>query len=354
MPDFRRFWISIVIVCLFLFGGVDRQVTAAPFYEGKTLTLVVGTSPGGTGDFRARAASQYLRRHLPGNPAVVYKYIRNPIQAANYMARVAKRDGHTIIFVGPTLYSNGILGARGVRYQPDDFIPLGSPSPGGPYILVARPDLRLNTVEELKAYKGLRFAQRSVGHSMYILDRLMAFTLDLQEPKWILGYSSPEVDTALERGEADAETTTLPGFLQDKGHWLKQGFTIPVIMKNTKGRGGEVDPAFPQGRPTVNTYADSALKRDVLAFHNAMRPSGMLFLASKGIPEQAVTEIKAALAKTWADPAFAKDFKRLTGETADPMLAEEIERNLANLPKDPKINETYKRIIGGGDLPASR
>ena len=353
---FKTKWLTVMgmIISLLVCMITGDPAVAAPFYEGKTLTVVIGTSPGGTGDFRARAVSQFLQKHLSGSPSIVYKYIRNPIHAANHVANVAKRNGLTIIFVSPGLYSNAILGTRGVRYQAEDYIPLGSPYPGGPYLLVTRPDLHLDNVEKLRAYKGLRFAQRSVGSSMYNLDRLMAFVLDLPEPRWILGYSSPEVPAALERKEADAQTTTLPGFVRDRKHWLKEGFAVPVVMKNTKGRGTEVEPTFPQDREAVDQFADTKLKREILKFHNAMRPSGMLMLAPKGIPEPALMDLRTALQKTWDDPAFAKAYNKLTGETADPMVGKEIEANLRRIPKDPKVMATYKKIISAGPIPPSQ
>jgi len=349
-------WLTVMgmIVSLLACMITRDPAVAAPFYQGKTLTVVIGTSPGGTGDFRARAVSQYLQKHLPGKPSVVYKYIRNPIHAANHVANVAKRNGLTIIFVSPGLFSNAILRTRAVRYQVEDFIPLGSPYPGGPYILVTRPDLHLDNVEKLRAYKGLRFAQRSVGHSMYVLDRIMAFVLDLPDPKWILGYSSPEVSAALERKEADAQSTTLPGFVKARKHWLKEGFAVPVVMKNTKGRGAEVEPSFPQDRAVIDQFADTKLKRDILKFHNAMRPSGMLMLAPRGIPAPALKDLRTALHRAWNDPEFAKEYNRLTGENADPMMGKEIEANLRKIPKDPKVMATYKQIIGGGPLPPSK
>ena len=85
-----------------------------------------------------------------------------------------------------------------------------------------------------------------------------------------------------------------------------------------------------------------------------MRPSGMLMLAPKGIPEPALKDLRTALQRTWDDPEFAKDYNRLTGETADPMVGKEIEANLLKIPKDPKVMATYKQIIGGGLLPPSK
>src|SRR5215468_1900226 len=44
---------------------------AADFYKGKTVTLVVSSSPGGGYDIMARTIAKYLGRHLPGNPRIV-------------------------------------------------------------------------------------------------------------------------------------------------------------------------------------------------------------------------------------------------------------------------------------------
>ena len=47
----------------------------APFYEGKTVTLIATTAPGGTGDLRVKAMVPFLKKHIPGNPTVVIEYM---------------------------------------------------------------------------------------------------------------------------------------------------------------------------------------------------------------------------------------------------------------------------------------
>src|SRR5438552_2322866 len=44
---------------------------AAEWYEGKTLTLIVGFAPGGGVDTTARVIARHLVRFLPGQPGVV-------------------------------------------------------------------------------------------------------------------------------------------------------------------------------------------------------------------------------------------------------------------------------------------
>jgi len=355
LADKRLFLMGIFGFVFLFFTSRATPGNAAPFYEGKTLVMVQGDAPGGTGDLRTRAVTHYLQKHLPGKPTIVQQYIPGGggVLAANHLANVAKRDGFTIGYVHSSVYSHAILRAPGVRYDLKDFILFGGPTPGGPYTLVLRPGVSIDTVEKLKAHKGLRFANRSVGHSMYNIDRIMAFVLDLKNPKWILGYSSPEIDPALERKEADARSNSIPSFMRRTRHMLKDGFTVPIVMKNIKGRGAEVVPGFPQGLPALEQFADTELKRDILSFHRNVRPPGGV-VAIKGIPKVAEGELQRAFEALWKDPEFARYYKKLTGADADPATGPEIRRALRSIPKNPEIVKVYRQLIGGGPLPSPR
>jgi tripartite-type tricarboxylate transporter receptor subunit TctC len=348
---------TFLLGVLFLAAGQRPAGAAeAPFYQGKTLTLVEGRSPGGTGSFRARAVAKYLQKHIAGNPAIVYHHVPGGggTAAANHMANVVKRDGLTLGNIGSSMFTNAVMGAAAVRYKLDDFVYFGSASSGGPYTLITRAALGLNTVEKLKDYQGLRFAQRSIGHTMYILDRMYAYILELKEPQWVVGYSEGEIDLALSRGEADAQSNNVHTMLKESSHWMNGNYVFPLVMKNAQGRGVETAPQFPQNLPSVDRYADTHLKRAVLQFHNASRPTSAPYFAPKGIPEPALRALKEAFDRTWKDPEFIKEYSSTTGEPADPMTGEEIEEVLRQLPKDPKIKEIYTRIIAAGALPPAR
>lgn len=355
-------WRSATLWSLFLSlvfcAGLYRLSAAAeaPFYQGKTVTLVEGRSPGGTGSFRARAVVKYLQKHLAGNPAIVYQHIAGGggTAAANHMASLAKRDGLTIGNIGSSMFTNAVMGSAGVRYKLDDFIYLGSASSGGPYTLITRAALGFQSVEKLKAYKGLRFAQRSIGHTMYILDRMYSYILELKEPQWVVGYSESEIDLALSKGEADAQSNNVHSILKESSHWMNGDYVFPIVMKNAQGRGLETAPQFPQNLPALEKYADTELKRSVLRFHNASRPTSAPYFVPKGIPEPALKALKEAFERVWKDPQFIKEYSTTTGEPADPMTGEEIEEVLRQLPKDPRIKEIYTQIIAAGPLPSAR
>jgi tripartite-type tricarboxylate transporter receptor subunit TctC len=270
------------------------------------------------------------------------------------MASVAKRDGLTIGNIGSSMITNAVMGAPGVRYKLDDFIYLGSASTGGPYTLITGSRLGFDSVEKLRAYQGLRFAQRSVGHTMYILDRMFAYIVELKEPRWVLGYSESEIDLAISKGEADAQSNNIHTILKEASQRMKGDYIFPILMKNAAGRGAEMGLQFPQNLPTLDQYTDTELKRAVLRFHNGSRPTSAPYFAPKGIPEPAQRALKEAFGKVWKDPQFLSEYPAIAGEPADPMTGEQIEDVLSQLPKDLKIRDIYKQIISAGPLPPGR
>src|ERR1044071_3886526 len=69
----------------------------APFYQGKTIKILDGSEPGGTGDLRTKTLIPFLQKHIPGNPLIVVEYMPGGggRKAANYLYQM-KSDGLTI------------------------------------------------------------------------------------------------------------------------------------------------------------------------------------------------------------------------------------------------------------------
>ena len=45
------------------------------FFQGKTITIVQGRDPGGTGDLRVRALVPFLQKYIPGNPTIFMEFM---------------------------------------------------------------------------------------------------------------------------------------------------------------------------------------------------------------------------------------------------------------------------------------
>jgi tripartite-type tricarboxylate transporter receptor subunit TctC len=90
-----------VIVLAFLCSSQGQAQT--PFYEGKTVRIIVGFSPGGTYDLWARLMAHHLTKYVPGGPSFVVQNMTGggSMIAANYVYNVAKPDGLTFGLVTP-------------------------------------------------------------------------------------------------------------------------------------------------------------------------------------------------------------------------------------------------------------
>src|ERR671923_1245205 len=98
---------AIFVLSAVFFLGFDSHVLAqSPYYQGKTIKLIQGREPGGSGDIRSRAVIPFLKKYIPGNPTIVNEFMPGGggRKAANYLFATARLDGLTIGHV-----SSGIL-----------------------------------------------------------------------------------------------------------------------------------------------------------------------------------------------------------------------------------------------------
>ena len=69
---------------------------------------------------------------------------------------------------------------------------------------MTRKELGLSTLEKLRTTSGIRIGAQSIGHQIYVASRVFAFLIGVKEPKFVVGYTGPEIDLAITRGEVDA------------------------------------------------------------------------------------------------------------------------------------------------------
>jgi tripartite-type tricarboxylate transporter receptor subunit TctC len=108
-----------------------------PFYQGKTITVIATTAPGGTGDLRVKALVPHLKKHLPGSPTIFIEYMDGGggRKGANYLFRNAKPDGLTVGALSGGVVGLQIMRESGVMYDIDKFIQLGSPESTTHYVI---------------------------------------------------------------------------------------------------------------------------------------------------------------------------------------------------------------------------
>ena len=343
---------TMLVIAVFILGVFfgDSSQAQAPFYQDKTINVVLGGPPAGSADLRTRAVINVLRKHIPGNPTIVMQYMGSGggRQAANHVYGVAKPDGLTIGSMGAALVTNAVLGATGVQYDIDKFTYLGTPDSAQHYLFVTHRHAGLDTLEKLRAASGVRIGGQSVGHPVYITGRLFAYILGLKDPKFVVGFTGPEIDVAIAQREADARVNTGDSILRRNRDWLDKG--LIDVHAGIEIPKGERHPRFAQA-PDLETFAKSEREKRILGMFRAFRLAGQNFFLPPGVPKERAQILVEAMRKTLADPEFSKEYQKLSNETPTPLMPEALEKVIRELPRDPAVVEVFNKLAGADPLP---
>jgi tripartite-type tricarboxylate transporter receptor subunit TctC len=340
-----------LLATLLLFGStVGPSSAQAPFYQDKTINVILGGPPAGSADLRTRAVINLLRKHIPGNPSIVMQYMAGGggRQAANHVYKVAKPDGLTVGSMGAALVANAVLGEPGVQYDLDKLIYLGTPDSAQHYLFVTHRDAGVGSLEKLRSTAGVRIGGQSVGHPVYITGRLFAYLLGLKEPKFVVGFTGPEIDIALAQREIDARVNTGETMLRRNREWLDKGLVdVHASIEIPKG---ERHPRFAQV-PDIDTFVKSDREKKIVEMFRAFRLAGQSFFLPPGVPKDRVQMLQEAMRKTLGDPDFTKEYQKLSGETPSPLPAQVLEKVIKELPRDATAVELFNKLAGAEPLP---
>lgn len=337
---------------LFLAGlSPDHGFTQAPFYQGKTITVIAGTAPGGIGDNRVKAIVPFLRKYIPGSPAIVVQYMDGGggRQVGNHMYGNARPDGLTMGAFSSSVIGLNLLRESGVMYDIDKFFYLGSPESSSHLVFYTRKEAGLSNLEKLRAASGVRVGARPVGHSAYIAARFFAYFLGLKEPKFVPGYTAPELDLALVQGEVDARANTATSVWQRNPDWVEKGLMdFHAILEVPKGvkypRFGHL--------PEIESFAKSEKEIRLLTLSRIFRLTGSPYVLPPGTPKDRVEIVQEAMRKTLKDSDFLREYRKIVGEDASPLMPEELTKAIQTTPRDAELIELFKAFSGPAPLPA--
>jgi tripartite-type tricarboxylate transporter receptor subunit TctC len=346
---FLQISLGALLLGLFI-GGVAFPQTS--FFQGKTVTILESSAPGGVGSMRTKAAVPFLHKHIPGNPTIVVQYMDGGggRKAANHIFNSVRPDGLTIGRMSTPFVMQPILGETGILYDIDKVSYLGTSYSGGYHVFISRREAGLDSLEKLRAASGTKIGSQSVGHLIYISGRFFAYLMGLKQPRFVTGYSSPELDVAIDQGEIDARTTVADSLLHEKPQWVDKGLMdFHGIIEIPKGR-KHSHPRFGQ-LTDIESFARSEMDRKIVRLYRAFVGSGNPFILPPGTPKDRVQILQEAMRKTYRDPEFLKEYTKLTGLKAEPQMPEELEQTIKDMPRDREAVELFKKLTGPDPLP---
>jgi tripartite-type tricarboxylate transporter receptor subunit TctC len=338
----------VILVLALIIGWHSNLLAQAPFYQGKTISIAVGTKAGDVYDLYPRLLAEFWTKHIPGNPNIIVQNVPGAASliAANQVYNVAKPDGLTLAAIYPALYFDQLIKKPEVKYDWAKWNWIGSPVKSN-HLLYMRADTPYKTIDDVrKASTAPKCGATGIASTGYYMPKLMEEVLGTKFDI-VSGYvSGQDIDLAVERGELQCRAFTITAYFAREPFisWRKRNFTNVLIQT-----GSRRDPRV-KDSPTIYELMDRyktndtgrALAKVILASGDLGRP----IVAPPGVPADRIKILRDSFEKTIKDPALLAEAERRRLEI-DPTAGEEMEA----LAKDvmatpPDVVANMRKLLG--------
>jgi tripartite-type tricarboxylate transporter receptor subunit TctC len=319
--------------------------SAADFYSGKTITLVVGNTSGGGYDIYARLLSRHMGRFIPGEPNFVVKNqpgAGGKVMTNEMYSKVAP-DGLTIGMMARDNPLEPVLGNPAARFKSEDFTWLGTMSSyaDDAYGLVIRADSPIKNIDDAKkpgpplVFGGIAFGETSAD---IILIARSLFGLNA---RLIVGYpGSPDINIAIQRGELDGRAIGISSLQATMGDWYNAGKLRFLVQFGRLNRLPSLSDV-----PTARELAKSADDKAFIEFAEVPFRIARPFIAPPKVPVEQATILKRAFMEAQRDPAFLKEAKEMQLDIS-PLPGDEVHEIVARIAhSDPALIQRYRDVL---------
>jgi tripartite-type tricarboxylate transporter receptor subunit TctC len=312
----KNVFISIAVALLLLIS-FTTHATAEPFYQDKTVKLIVTTKPGGGYDFFGRLISRFMQKHMPGSTFVV----KNVPGAGHVIGTNeifhAKPDGLTFGIFNRAIPFAQVGGMKGVKFDVSKMSWIGSATTEIYSLIVAK---KFKNLDAVKKANRVTLATGGVGNTNFVIGSLIKKMMGLDNIKNIGGYHGGEGELAMMRGEIDGQFASWNSIKQfvAEGH----GHPVMFIAKKQPEGYGHI--------PLVQDVASAPVHRPVVNLMLTVNLLGRPFAGPPGIPDNRLKIIRKAFKKACEDPELLKIAGKLerpieyTGGEGAYKLAKEI------------------------------
>jgi tripartite-type tricarboxylate transporter receptor subunit TctC len=316
------------------------------FYQGKTITVVVGTVPGGLYDLWGRLFGRIMGKHIPGNPSMVVQNMPGggSMVAANYLHGVAKPDGLTIGMFQTHMYLQQLVKRPEVKFDVRKFSWIGSQE-RGTMMLYTRADAPFKTIEEtINAPEPPKCGATGLSDQTTLFTRLLEETIGARFTR-VIGYKGgSEVDLAMERGEIVCRATRITVHFSREPFlsWDKRGFDRHLVQAGKK-RDTRL-PDIPTVFELMDKYKTSEVGRRFAQVLLAGDELGRPMVAPPGVPAERLKILRDAYAKSLKDPELLNEVSRARLDM-EPITAQELETLYKELmDQPPAVVQLVKKL----------
>lgn len=305
----RRITLSCAAGAAFLFAFAQGLSTAsaASFYEGKTFTFYIGSSPGGGYNRYARTIGHHINKYIPGNPNIVFVNMpgagSRKLTAWYYNA--APKNGLNIAAVFPGAVLEPLFGKKG-KYDPLKFNYVGSANAITLTCVstVKSGFLKFDDLLKRKIIMGATQRGSPIHDFTSILHNLAGAKVKL-----VKGYKgSKQITHAVETGEIQGICGYgYSSLMSAKSYWVRDKI-VNIILQASLKPNAAMDR---MGVPTVWDYIKKPADRALVEQFMAQMVFGRPYIMTPGAPAEHVKTIRDAFNKTMKDKAFLAEAKKV-------------------------------------------
>ncbi len=301
-------------------------LAAQDLYKDKTLTIIVGYSPGGSFDLYARVIARYIGRYLPGNPTRIVENMTGAggLIAANHLYNRVKPDGLTIGAWASPLVLQHIMGNEAAQFDGRRFGYLGVPSPYDTVCTFNEQSGVRKMEDWINAKRPMKISAIGPGTSTSDIPKLLKAALNL--PMDVIdGYKGgANARLAVESGEVDGycgswgtvETVWRAAFESKKVH--------PVLQASLQSH-----PKY-KHYPLAISYAKTEEARELLTVADNAHVVQFPFSVPPGMAKDRLALLQQAFVKTLKDPELIAEAKKSQLDV-DPVDGPTVAKTLTGL-----------------------
>jgi tripartite-type tricarboxylate transporter receptor subunit TctC len=339
--------LATMLLCMSLFLlSVGLHPTelqaAAPYYEGKVLTIIVGHAPGGGYDRMSRLLARYLPKYIPGSPSVVVKQMTGggTVIAANYVYNQAKPDGLTITALDRGIGTRQLLGLEGVKYDFTKYAWIGNVAsePTGLFLTTKLPYKTFNDVLKNKE-KKLFIGASGFGNYTATLPLLLRDYLGINIEIVTYPEATATIMLAIKRGEAhghySAYSTYLPLF--------ERGVVRPFL----RGRAAPGIPEYDK-LPIIDDLMTDKKAKGIVQIFSAVEVAARPYVAPPGTPDNIMKILRDAFANVSKDKDMLAEVEKQKMEYGFMSAEESLKIVNSYMSSPPDIVQAFKKYESEG------
>jgi tripartite-type tricarboxylate transporter receptor subunit TctC len=290
---------------LLLFGSVVRAESPAEFFNGKTVELYIGYSVGGGYDLYARVLARHIGKFIPGHPTVVPKNMEGAgsLRLANWLYRVAPKDGTVFGSFGRGTAFDPVLGEPGAQFDGTKFSWIGSAN-NEVSVCVAWNNTGITSFNDLLTRNftvGGTAGSSDTDQFPRIINGVLGTKMRV-----VSGYpGGNDVVLAMERGEVQGRCGwSWSSVKATHGAWVKDR-KIAVLVQLALGKHPDLADV-----PVVVDLAKNEEQRQILKLIFARQTMGRPYLAPPSVPPDRVEALRKAFMDTMNDEDFLSDAEK--------------------------------------------